>query len=353
MKKLIILLLLAATTLAFGAEKIEATYAGATLEKTTRAELMNYYLKNSDFKTGLLTLGENSQAYNGDFLVDSLHFHTFVAEFYNDTVYRITFFESSLNSDNEQLYANFLRREKVKYKNFTALDTSSFMNTIPEDEKYLVWRTDGISEVTILNRGYGVSFEIHNKRLSTLAFHKSMENLGLLNTPDTDPKNKVTGVAGLQFGETRSDIVSKVKNKWERLAVDDKSLTYGNVHIGGQLFDVVNLYFIYDQEKQTQILYSVLMQKIFHTWEYDEALQQYETICSMYRNKYSNERTIDSGKDNKQSAYGMVSLDYADGKLPPIVVSLTKSLSQGGEFRYYVLVSYYGIKTDNLYDDEI
>lgn len=351
MKHFLTILLLAATTLAFGAEKICTTYAHATLGETTRGELMTYYFKNGDYKTSLLTSSESSQTYHGDFVVDSLHFHTFVAEFYNDTVYRITFFESSLNSDNTQLYADFLRREKIKYKDLTAVDTSSFIQAIPEEERHIVWRTDGVSEVTVFDRGYEVSFEVHNKRLSSLAFYKSMENI--LNTPNNDPKNKVTGVAGLQFGDTKVKIENKLYGKWQKIVVDEHSTMYNDVSVGGCLYNNFVLYYKYDETQKTQVLVSANLQKRFRTWQDKEAKEFYEMVCNIYKNKYSNFNVVKNEDEYKLAVCGMYTQDYKNGEYPPIFITYEKSLSKGGDWYYFIVVNYFGMNVDNLYDDEI
>ena len=51
--------------------------------------------------------------------------------------------------------------------------------------------------------------------------------------------------------------------------------------------------------------------------------------------------------------FGMLSDDYADGKIPPIIVSLDLGISRGGDKFYYVSVSYFVQKMENASSDDI
>ena len=119
------------------------------------------------------------------------------------------------------------------------------------------------------------------------------------------------------------------------------------------MYDFVIFYFKYDNVKRTYTLVSANLQKSFNTWRYEEGLRMYEDVCGRYRQKYTNERVANTSKEDKLAAYGMCSKDYLDGKIPPIVVSFSKSLSQGGDFYYYVTVNYFQGNLEGLYNDEL
>ena len=165
--------------------------------------------------------------------------------------------------------------------------------------------------------------------------------------------NKVDGVAGVRFGESKQSVLEKFRGKGTLLTNETNTVTYRNATVGGILYDFVIFYFKYDNAKRTYTLASANLQKSFNTWRQEEGLQMYEQVCGLYRRKYTNERTVDNGREDKLSAYGMCSNDYLEGKVPPIVVSFSKSLSKGGEFYYYVTVNYFQGNLSDMYNDEI
>ena len=76
----------------------------------------------------------------------------------------------------------------------------------------------------------------------------------------------------------------------------------------------------------------------------------FEGVKSQYERRYTNFKVIKDEYEEKLAICGA----YIDGyDYPPIVISFEKSLSKGGDIMYYVIVSYYGMRTDNIYDDEI
>ena len=49
----------------------------------------------------------------------------------------------------------------------------------------------------------------------------------------------------------------------------------------------------------------------------------------------------------------MLSDDYADGKIPPIIVSLDLGISRGGDKFYYVSVSYFVQRMSSVDSDDL
>ena len=76
----------------------------------------------------------------------------------------------------------------------------------------------------------------------------------------------------------------------------------------------------------------------------------YTQLSAGLKQKYMTCKVITDEEDEKFCVCGA----YADGyDYKPITISFEKSLSKGGDIMYYIIVSYYGMKKENLYDDEI
>lgn len=164
--------------------------------------------------------------------------------------------------------------------------------------------------------------------------------------PDYAEENRVYGVAGVKFGDDRETVRRAIALKSEELSDSDShSLCFYKTRIGGTTYDFATFYFV-----QGKGLISVHLQMPFSVWKREEAIMSYENIVAQYRRKYSNFKVITDKEEDKLCTCGA----YIDGyNYPPISIWFEKSLSEGGDIMYYVIVSYYEGRRANLYDDEI
>lgn len=158
-------------------------------------------------------------------------------------------------------------------------------------------------------------------------------------------KNKVYGVAGVKFGDSKQNVKNVILTKSKGISSEDSHCTtFYDVSVGGRIYDYATFYFSANQ------LVSVNLQDAFYSWRKEEALMQFENVKSQYERKYSNLTELKDEEDLKGYNCGA----YIDGyDYKPILISFQKSLSKGGDIMYYVQVDYYNHRTDNLYDDEI
>ena len=164
--------------------------------------------------------------------------------------------------------------------------------------------------------------------------------------PDYAEENKVTGVAGVKFGDGREYVRKVIYDKAQKLLDSDShSLKYYKVKVGGLTYDFATFYFAPGKG-----LVSVNLQSSFFSWRKEEAIMAYENVVSQYKHKYTNFKVIKDEPEQKASACGA----YIEGyNSLPILITFHKGLSRGGDIMYYVQVDYYHSRTDGMYDDEI
>ena len=173
--------------------------------------------------------------------------------------------------------------------------------------------------------------------LSVILLHASLNCLWSENQRQNDNKaNIVTGVAGINFGESESVAKSKLKARFGDFTADNNSITFINPTVGDVLYDYAVFYFKYNQSTKQKELVAASLSKHFYTWNYEDAKMFYNSVTSRYASKYTNELDL-SKNDNLLKLYGSITEDYS---MPPITISLSKGVSRGGESYYYVTVKY-------------
>ena len=115
------------------------------------------------------------------------------------------------------------------------------------------------------------------------------------------------------------------------------------VKIGGSIYDYATFYFLPDKG-----LVSVNLSRVFQSWQEEDAKEFYESAVAQYKSKYTN---LHQNKEEDYAFCGAYTDDYKD--MPPIVISRKKSLSRGGEMKYYVDINYFLKRLSGLYNDEI
>ena len=164
--------------------------------------------------------------------------------------------------------------------------------------------------------------------------------------PNYAEENKVYGVAGVKFGDSRETVRKVISSKANQLLESDShSLNFYKVKIGGTTYDYATFYFT-----QGKGLVSVNLQSCFYSWREEEAKMTYENVVSQYKRKYTNFEVVKDKSDEKAAICGA----YIDGyEYKPIIITLTRSLSRGGDIMYYVQIDYYFDRKAGMYDDEI
>lgn len=179
------------------------------------------------------------------------------------------------------------------------------------------------------------------------AYQQTMDSM------DHAPANEVKSVAGCNFGDQRGNVLLKLNSKFGKpVRLSDKDACYSYVQIGGNSFSYANFFFKYNSQKKASEFVSAKFEKHFALSDSVEAGMLYDNIVSQYKRKYSNLRSIDTESGKKISFCGMLRYVEADSQYP-IVISLKKSISQGGDMFYYVTVDYFEFNRADLYDDEI
>lgn len=168
----------------------------------------------------------------------------------------------------------------------------------------------------------------------------------VVDTQNDAEKNKVYGVAGVKFGDSKQSVKSVILSKSKGINSEDSHcITFHDTSIGGRVYDYANFFFT--EEKG---LVSVRLECGFDDGYKEEALMRLDKIKEQYSRKYGNLNQFRDEEELKAYECGafIEGYDYR-----PIVIVFERSLSVGGEIRYYVLVDYYNQNRVGLYDDEI
>lgn len=328
---------------------IPTEFDGIVLGKSTRSEVHDLLVSK-----GLVFSPEQSQSnehggndvFVGVFVHEDMNFDCVVPAFLGDTLISIGF-RGVCDTTCNEYGRDFIEKTHSKFNNLACADSSFIvLSTTAELKGYNTWsRTDEESIViTMHNDSTCICSYVTEKRLfeisSNLAFEKLKQSL-----PDYAEENKVYGVGGVRFGDSKASVKSVIYSKSSRLVEEDAhSMLFTDVKIGGVTYDFAKFYFSSDQ------LVSVNLQCAFYSWRKEEALMKFESIKSQYGRKYTNMTLLKDEEDLKGYNCGA----YTDGyDYMPILISFQKSLSRNDEIMYYVEVDYYNKRVDNLYDDEI
>ena len=329
---------------------ISPTVCGITVGKTTKSEIIaNEDIITHEGKLTLISADENSVIYLGDFIVEDFHMSLMVLQFQNDTLYEIKIFDQNLQSKDWQCYKDFADHMRDKYsvssQNQTELeDIKDVYIEYNENSKFFM-KTDGSTNLSFSANIKRAVYTLSNQRMKI-----KMYKYYFL---DNDPKNKVTAVAGVDFGLQRTNVEELFKCRG-RFLKSEGSLTYfSNVDFAGRNYSHAILYFQYDETKNTQVFAAVQFEKNFYQWQKEEAEMMYKNICNSFNSKYTNGMIARDEAENKMMAFGMIEDNYQEGKVPPIIVSLDFDLSRGGDKYYYVTVSYFEGRMAHVTSDDL
>lgn len=342
---------------------IQDTFFGCTLGKSTSSEVQSEMTSQGftlllDTVLSVDTIMHTKifqYTYEGDYNHEGHDFHYIDIRFLGDTLITVQMSDTctiDCSTQMEVLQTNLER----KYGHLDVADSTflnSFINRVNPNNESSTWsRYDGHNIVkTELSDNAFACLYMSNDILQSYfnaAIKKMQEGLDSIlnsNDPNYSEENKVYGVAGVKFGDSRETVRKVIGAKSERLSdYDSHSLSYYKTQIGGTTYDFATFYF-----KQGKLV-SVNLQKPFNSWKQEEALMFLESVKSQYERRYSNFRGKTLEEDNKFYLCGA----YIDGyDYPPISISFEKSLSQGGNIMYYVIIDYYYMRRKGLYDDEI
>ena len=284
--------------------------------------------------------------YKGEFIHEEMHFDGVVARYMCDTLTLITFV-GSCDSACMDYGKPFMDKVHSKYNNLANADSTLLvMMATMGTEGFIKWsRTDNeVIVLTMHNDSSCICAYIAEKRIFEISINATLKTY-MQTLPDFAEENKVYGVAGVKFGDSKTSVKNVIYTKSDRIVNEDThSITFRNTRIGGITYDFAIFYFASNQ------LVSVNLQNAFYSWRKEEALMQFESVKSQYARKYSNLQLLKDEEDLKGYNCGA----YIDGyDYLPILISFQKSLSQGGDIMYYVEVDYYHHRKSTLYDDEI
>ena len=164
-------------------------------------------------------------------------------------------------------------------------------------------------------------------------------------TPQNVGENKVSGVAGVMFGDSKRSVYRALYSRCEHIERGKDLLKIYKLRVGGFLYEFCMFYF-----DKNNGLVSVMLQKPFRIDEKEEALMTLDDIKWQYQQKYSNMRLDVDNNEAKIYSCGASEQDYP---YPPITISFHKSLSDRGKMWYYVQVIYYLYKGNKYEVDDI
>lgn len=358
-KKLFLLIVVAVMALnLFAAEKsISPTACGLTVgETTTNGKTIAQWdeLIQHEGQIRLISSGKSDQVYYGDFVVEGLHMSLMHIELINDTIYKISFYENSPYADCWNAYKDIAFKIRDKYASLEDLtDPVKFDN----DSAVMIFKTDGKTRLLFAAYPNQITYELTSEHLNDIYLQNLYEEFNTLFTgktgPNYDEKNKVTSIAGVRFGETRTNAINAFKQRGTFMKNEDKITYFSNVNFGGNTFAIATLYFQYDSKRYDSVLASAKFEKNFYEWHKEEARMMYEAVASQFQQKYSNCTVIKDEEDSKMMVCGMLDDNYAEGKIPPIIISLDLGVSRGGDKFYYVTISYFVQRMNSAATDDI
>lgn len=357
-KKLFLLIVVAAMalmTINAMANKnvISPTLYGMTVgETTTKGKTFAQWdnLLQLGRNTKLISISKSDQVYYGDFMVEGLHLSLMHIVFINDTVYKLSFYEKSPHVNSWDACKNL----SVRYAKFK--DVVEPLEP-GNDSVIFFMKSDGKTSLFFSARPGYITYELSNEHFDEICSKKMAEDLNSFLTqktgPNYDEKNKVTSIAGVRFGETRTNAINAFKQRGAFMKNEDKMTYFSDVNFGGNTFSIATLYFQYDSRRYDSVLAAAKFEKNFFEWRKEEARMMYETVASNFLQKYSNCTVIKDEEDSKMMVCGMLDDNYAEGKLPPIIISLDLGVSRGGDKFYYVTISYFVQRMDSVATDDI
>lgn len=350
MKKVFFLLFALVTVSSMVAEvTIQTEFDGIVLGKSSRSEVGKFLTSK-----GLILSVEQSEVdeygcndvYEGVYLHEEMNFDCVFTRFVDDTIISICF-KGFCDSACIEYGKPFIEKTHSKYENLESADSSMLVLSATSDaEGFVTWSRRDAESVILTMQNDSACFCAYfaESKMFQISLNQAFEKLKQ-SLPDYAEENKVYGVAGVKFGDSKAYVKSVMYSKSDRLIEEDAhSMLFTDVKIGGVTYDYARFYFSSNQ------LISVNLQSVFYSWRKEEALMKFESIKNQYGRKYSNLTELKDEEDLRGYNCGA----YIDGyDYLPIIISFQKALSKGGDIMYYVQVDYYIHRKDNLYDDEI
>jgi hypothetical protein len=285
--------------------------------------------------------------YIGAYVHENMDFDRVCVRFAEDAIVSICF-QGFCDTDCAAYGSSFIERIHTRYNDLACADSSLFVYpTISQMEGFKTWsrEDDQSAVVTMQNDSSCFCAYLATSKMFEVSLIHAYKKVHL-NSPNYAEENKVYGVGGVKFGDSRENVKRVILSKSSELLEEDAySMLFTDVKIGGVIYDFARFYFLPNQG-----LVSVNLQSAFYEWRKEEALMKFESVKGQYERKYTNLTLLADDEDLKGYQCGA----YIDGyDYLPILISFQKSLSKGGDIMYYVQVDYYNHRTDNLYDDEI
>jgi hypothetical protein len=349
MKRLFFILtavVMAASTMAESI--IPQDFYGVRLGKSTQKEVDRILTAE-----GLTFSPEASDSTNfvyvGDCKHENMEFDYLVTRYINDALIFFGFY-GNCDSACVDYGKSFVQKIHSKYDKLQIADSSLYYLTLTSDADSMglaKWgrKDDNSMIVTMNNDTACICIYFAENYLRSYMVNTILELLKK-DDPDYAEENKVTGVAGVRFGDSREYVRKVMSSKAEKLLDSDShSLHYYKAKIGGLTYDYAVFYFV-----DGRGLVSVNLQSAFYSWREEEAKRAYENVVSQFKRKYTNFKEILNESDEKASTCGAYTDEY-DYK--PILITFQKALSKGGDMMFYVQVDYFQGKRVSLYDDEI
>lgn len=350
MKKVFFLLFALVTVSSMVAEvTIQTDFDGIVLGKSSRSEVGKFLTSK-----GLILSVEQSEVdeygssdvYEGVYLHEEMNFDCVVTRFVEDTIVSVCF-KGFCDSACVEYGKPFIEKMHSKYNTLESADSSMVvLSATSAAEGFVTWsRRDKESVIlTMQNDSSCFCAYFAESKMFEIGIRQALDKIKYM-LPDYAEENKVYGVGGVKFGDSKASVKSVILPKSDRVVNEDAhSITFGETTIGGVTYDFAIFYFSSNQ------LVAVNLQSAFYSWRKEEALMKFESIKSQYERKYTNLTLLKDEEELKGYNCGA----YIDGyDYLPILISFQKSLSKGGDIMYYVQVDYYNHRIDNLYDDEI
>lgn len=302
----------------------------------------------------VITTEANQQVYLGDFVVEGFHMSLLNMELINDTVYQLSFYEKSPYADCWDSYKDLAFKLRDKYAHFEDVTEPVTFDT---DSAVMIYKTDGKTQILFAAYPNSISLTLTNVHFHEIWMHSLYEGLNTILSgktgPNYDEKNKVSSIAGVRFGETRTNTINAFKQRGTFLRNEDKKTYFSDVTFGGSTYSVATLFFQYDSRRKDLVFSAAKFEKNFYEWRKEEAVMMYEVIVSNFKAKYTNCLVLFDEPDKRVMVCGMLDDQYDDGKMPPIVVSMEMGVSRGGDKFYYVTVSYFEQRMNSADTDDI
>lgn len=328
---------------------IATEFDGIILGQSSRAEVQDILTSKgmalSPEQTEVDEYGYTN-VYKGVYIYEDMDFNEVFTRFVEDTIVSIVF-KGYCDTACTEYGKSFVERIHFRYNELACADSSLLVLSATNDaEGFKTWSRKDDESIVLTMQSDSACFCAYfaESKIFEISMKQAFDKIKHL-LPDYAEENKVYGVGGVKFGDSKAYVKSVMYSKSDRLLEEDAhSILFTDVKIGGVTYDFARFYFSSDK------LISVNLQSAFYSWRKEEALMKFESIKDQYGRKYSNLTELKDEEDLKGYNCGA----YIDGyDYLPILISFQKSLSKGGDIMYYVQVDYYTHRKDNLYDDEI